>query len=852
MISNRFRAVFTVLLAVFFGLNGLIALAFAAEPVQEKRIALVIGNGAYPPDSLATAANDAGLIAQTLQAAGFDVVGARDLDSTTMHATVREFIDKASASGPETVAFFYFAGRGVQFEGQNYLVPVDAKIGRDADIPMEGMRVSDLSKSLAALPLKARILVLDAARVNPYGQAAQPLAGGLALMQPDVGTLIAFNAAPGTVGKDEKGPYGSYATALSEMIKAGGLPLSDVFDRTRLRVADLTRGEQLPWQQSRVDAPFTFLERTVDAPTSEADRFADLKSKPLNDFSVADAYQAALARDTLAAYQEFLAAYPKDPLAKRVRAIVAARREAATWHESAVVDTPDAYWSYLERYPNGPHAYEAHRRLSFYDAAMNPPSQFSELPYDVAPPFADEMFYVERRRYIDFGDPVFDLIAPPILSLLFMSRRPSYFYDMRPPPMPFLLFVLPTPDYYPVPRWVEQPRYIAPPPPSVVNVDIHNTIIVNPATNVPVVTSPTGAVVPLAAPVVVPPASAPAGSAPAPLGQVPGAGGAAASLPAAGTVPALGVALPQAAARKLPAGTQVPVAAPVVSAPSVTAPALTPPTVPALPSVTPLGAAPLGAKPGSALPGVNAPAAVAPAIGAAPPASATPAPAPGVTPTSPLPTAKSPITAAPVLPGQPKPPAVLPLPNAASPALTAPALPRVPKAKLPLPTPVPSPSAPAPTGTVVPALPEAPSVVAPVPAQPGVRAPRGANRPQALPQPSPTAPPATSVAPVPSAPSAPVPAAPIVPTPRQQAPRQVAPPQSAPAPAAPLEQLAPRAPPASSPPPTQAAPPRHVAPPPVAAPLIVRPAPVQPQAPAPFVVPKKPIPCGHPGEPPCQ
>jgi len=89
MISNRFRAVFTVLLAIFFGLNGLIALAFAAEPVQEKRIALVIGNGAYPPDSLATAANDAGLIAQTLQAAGFDVVGARNLDSTTMHATVR-------------------------------------------------------------------------------------------------------------------------------------------------------------------------------------------------------------------------------------------------------------------------------------------------------------------------------------------------------------------------------------------------------------------------------------------------------------------------------------------------------------------------------------------------------------------------------------------------------------------------------------------------------------------------------------------------------------------------------------------------------------------------------------------
>lgn len=138
-------------------------------------------------------------------------------------------------------------------------------------------------------------------------------------MQPDAGMLIAFNAAPGTIGPDEKGPYGSYASALSEMIKAGGLPLGEVFDRTRLRVADLTRGEQVPWQASKVAKPFVFFERTADAPTDQTDRFAELKSKPLNDFNAADAYQAALARDTLAGYQEFLAAYPKDALAKRAR-----------------------------------------------------------------------------------------------------------------------------------------------------------------------------------------------------------------------------------------------------------------------------------------------------------------------------------------------------------------------------------------------------------------------------------------------------------------------------------------------------------------------------------------------------
>src|ERR1700733_14483604 len=109
----------------------------------EKRIALVIGNGAYQAEALPTAANDAGLIAQTLQAAGFDVVGARDLDQDTLRRTLHDFFDKAAASGPDTVAFVYLSGYGVQLEGENYFVPVDAKIARDTDVSIEAIRVSD-------------------------------------------------------------------------------------------------------------------------------------------------------------------------------------------------------------------------------------------------------------------------------------------------------------------------------------------------------------------------------------------------------------------------------------------------------------------------------------------------------------------------------------------------------------------------------------------------------------------------------------------------------------------------------------------------------------------------------------
>ena len=180
-----------------------------AQPSQsEARIALVIGNAAYQARALHTPANDAGLIAQTLQAAGFDVVGARDLDQDSLRRAFRDFLEKAQRSGPNTVAFVYLAGHGVQLEGENYFVPIDARIARDTDIAAEALRLSDYARPLAALRLKASIIVFDAARPHPFAASGQPLAGGLALVEPEPGMLIAFNAAPGTAAPEGQGPYG--------------------------------------------------------------------------------------------------------------------------------------------------------------------------------------------------------------------------------------------------------------------------------------------------------------------------------------------------------------------------------------------------------------------------------------------------------------------------------------------------------------------------------------------------------------------------------------------------------------------------------------------------------------------
>src|SRR5205085_1985313 len=162
----RSSLIFLLLLMLLSALPG--GLSSAQAQQQEKRIALVVGNGAYAKAPLATAANDAGLIAQTLQAAGFDVIGARDLDGDTLRKSFRDFIQKAESSGPDTVAMVYLAGYGLQLAGDNYFVPVDSTLGRDVDIPTEGLRVSDYLRQLARLPLKAGIVVLDAARQQPF------------------------------------------------------------------------------------------------------------------------------------------------------------------------------------------------------------------------------------------------------------------------------------------------------------------------------------------------------------------------------------------------------------------------------------------------------------------------------------------------------------------------------------------------------------------------------------------------------------------------------------------------------------------------------------------------------------
>ncbi len=430
-------------IALALSLAVLLAAAASAQPQDADngsgRVALVIGNAAYPARPLATSVNDAGLVAEMLRNAGYDLVEARDVDEALLRQTVRDFLDKVAAAGPDAVAFVYLSGYGLQFEGENYFAPVSARLARVTDIPTETFRVGDLLRALAGMNMTARVVVLDMGRAHPFFGGTRAVPPGLAVVEPGEGTLVAFSTGPGEVMREGAGPYGLYAPALVEMATKPGLPLDQVFIQVRLRVHEASRGAITPWHRSRITAPVFFFEdeTTPDdttPPQAQLDPQAQqLIGRPLGSLPPDQAYSVALGRDTIDAYQEFLAAFPDHPLAKRVRLLLAERREALIWRRTVAANTPQAYWSYLRRYPRGPHAPEARRRLAALTAPAEPPADFAMLDYGVPPPPEDEVAFYEDYYGTYYGEEPRDYAPPPRFPAYLLPPLEQEFVDLPPP-----------------------------------------------------------------------------------------------------------------------------------------------------------------------------------------------------------------------------------------------------------------------------------------------------------------------------------------------------------------------------------------------------------------------------------
>ncbi|MDE2065802.1 MAG: caspase family protein [Bradyrhizobium sp.] len=282
-----------------------------------RRVALVIGNSAYqnaPP--LPNPVNDGAMIATTLRDAGFDVVDSRhDLGAVEMRRALRDFSDLARDAD---IAVIYYAGHGLEVDGNNYLIPVDAKLERDADVYDEGL---SLDRVLVAIdPAKQlRLVILDACRDNPFTKTmkrtmvSRSIERGLAKVEPtSPNTLIAYSAKAGSTALDGNSKDSPFTIALSKHLTTPGLDVRRAFGFVRDDVLKSTGNRQEPFVYGSLggeDVPL------VPAPTKAAPTTA----APSPQSEARSDYELALQIGNKDAFNAFLAQYPEGYYANLAR-----------------------------------------------------------------------------------------------------------------------------------------------------------------------------------------------------------------------------------------------------------------------------------------------------------------------------------------------------------------------------------------------------------------------------------------------------------------------------------------------------------------------------------------------------
>jgi uncharacterized caspase-like protein len=336
------------------------ALLLVCQPAfAEKRVALVLGNSAYQNVAkLPNPVNDGAVIAATLKDAGFDVVDSRhDLPATETRRALRDFADVARDAD---IALVYYAGHGIEVDGANYLIPVDAKLERDTDVYDEAF---SLDRVLLAIEpaKKLRLVILDACRDNPFSKnmkrtvASRAIGQGLAKVEPtSPNMLIAYSAKAGSTAADGDGKNSPFTIALSKHLTTPGLDVRRAFGFVRDDVLKTTSNRQEPFVYGSLggeDVPLVPAKAApalapASNPQAEARRDYELalqigNKSALNAFlaQYPDGFYASLAKlqlEKIAAEEARVAATEKARLAEQERAKLAA--EGAQQPEQAKAD----------------------------------------------------------------------------------------------------------------------------------------------------------------------------------------------------------------------------------------------------------------------------------------------------------------------------------------------------------------------------------------------------------------------------------------------------------------------------------------------------------------------------------
>jgi uncharacterized caspase-like protein len=363
----------------------------ACPAFAENRMALVIGQSAYKSvPALPNPANDAKAMTQLLSDAGFQVVAASDLSQNELRAKVSEFAGEVAAKGADTVALVFYAGHGLQVDGENFLIPIDVDPKREADIPIQAVRLNDILNTLNSVPTRMRIVLLDACRNNPFSEL-KTAGHGLAIVDAKTGapgTFLSFSTSPGAEAEDGNGANSPYTTALLAAAKEPA-PIEETFKRVRVAVNKVTDGRQTPWDSSSLTEDFRFASAMAAAGAASGPRLASTRrsvdewKRTLQGKPVEAANEIIVADGTDEAYEAFAILYASTPRGLQARDWLDRHRRMVAWNNAVLINTAASYRAFLAQYPDSDLTPTA-RRLE--ERLRNRPNQALALATPVSLP----------------------------------------------------------------------------------------------------------------------------------------------------------------------------------------------------------------------------------------------------------------------------------------------------------------------------------------------------------------------------------------------------------------------------------------------------------------------------------
>ncbi len=260
-------------------------LFFHTLGIAEERNALVIGNAEYKDAPLRNPVNDARDVAIALEECGFTVLRAINADRAGMRQVIRAFGSRIQSGG---VGLFYYAGHGIQVKGENYLVPIGAKVSTEDEVEDECLNASAVLRKMETAGNRLNIIILDACRNNPFGRSFRSFSRGLAQMDAPAGSILAYATAPGSVAADGTGRNGLFTSNLLKKMKEPGLEIGLLFRKVRSEVMSASDGKQVPWESSSLTGSFYFIlsenEKPVILPDKTKPETPDVPLKGKDDY----------------------------------------------------------------------------------------------------------------------------------------------------------------------------------------------------------------------------------------------------------------------------------------------------------------------------------------------------------------------------------------------------------------------------------------------------------------------------------------------------------------------------------------------------------------------------------------